>query len=92
MSAEVIPLDQSRNARALITLLVDGAGIDAFLEAADRTRIDERSTREALSLAAVWLERRTGETPAASSLAFMRRELRAMLERRLAERLAQARS
>lgn len=90
--AVVIPIDHIRRSKKLFRLLVERLGVEHFLErdGGRLPRIDRSAAEDAISLAADWIERRTGAAIDDAALEVMERQLRRLLLVRIAERLLAA--
>jgi len=89
---DVLDLDHLRRARRLFGIFVGRFGLDHFLARSPDAvpRLDPDRLEQALGLAADWLHRRTERQPEEATLRVMRRDLRRVVLRHLAERLVQA--
>ncbi|MFH1807912.1 MAG: hypothetical protein ABIJ09_04165 [Pseudomonadota bacterium] len=88
----VIDLCHIRRSRRLFALLVDRFGVESFLLGREDEdfRLDPDKIRQAVSLAASWLELRTGRPATRATVIFMQQELRRRLIRALAEHMVGA--
>ena len=82
--AATYDLEHVRRGRRLLAILVDRFGVSHFLERAGG-HADVRACDDAVALASTWIERRTGRVVNARVLELLRRDLRKMLRRRVAE-------
>jgi hypothetical protein len=78
-------LEHVRRSRRLLAILVDRFGVAHFLEARGARRVNERACEDAIALARTWIERRTGRSVDDEIARLMRRDLRRLLLRRIAE-------
>lgn len=96
MAAIVIDLDHVRRARRVLPILVERFGMAHFLaaetaETLDSGAIDGPACDDAVALAGVWIERRSGRSVSAAIEEIMRRELRRLLVMGIREGAACAR-
>lgn len=84
VNAATYDLEHVRRGRRLLAILVDRFGVAHFLEHAD-ARANVRVCEDAVALAATWIERRTGRVVQGIVLELLRRDLKKMLRRRVAE-------
>lgn len=82
--ASTYDLEHVRRGRRLLAILVDRFGVSHFLEGAGG-RANARACEDAVALASTWIERRTGRVVHATVLDLLKRDLKKMLRRRVAE-------
>lgn len=89
---DVVDINQFRRARRLFELLVGRFGVDTFieLEGDPPLRIDPAQIRQAVGLAAAWLELQTGRAITEATHGLMTQQLRRCVIQALAERLVKA--
>jgi hypothetical protein len=87
MPAACTDLEHVRRSRRLLAILVDRFGVSHFLSADARApgRVNERACDDAVALARIWIERRTGRTVDADIIRMMRRDLKRLLVQRIRE-------
>jgi hypothetical protein len=92
--AEIIDLDHARRARRMLGILIQRFGYEHFLiherPAVFPPRVDEHHLDDAITLAATWIERRSGRVLGATLRARMRRDLRRRVLCVIAERMVRA--
>lgn len=84
VTAATYDLEHVRRGRRLLAILVERFGVAHFLERAN-ARANARACDDAVALACTWIERRTGRVVGASVIELLKRELRGILRRRVAE-------
>lgn len=84
VTAPTYDLEHVRRGRRLLAILVDRFGVAHFLERAN-ARANARACDDAIALACTWIERRTGRVVNSSVIELLKRELRGILRRRVAE-------
>ncbi len=82
--APTYDLEHVRRGRRLLAILVDRFGVSHFLERAGG-RANLRACDDALALACTWIERRTGRVVNGRVAELLKRDLRNLLRRRVAE-------
>jgi hypothetical protein len=84
VNADTYDLEHVRRGRRLLAILLDRFGVAHFLERGG-ARVSTRACEDALAIACTWIERRTGRVVGAHVLELLRRDLKKMLRRRVAE-------
>ena len=84
VDAPTYDLEHVRRGRRLLAILVDRFGVSHFLERAGG-RANIRVCDDAIALACTWIERRTGRIVNGRVTDLLKRDLRNILRRRVAE-------
>ena len=84
VTAPTYDLEHVRRGRRLLAILVERFGVAHVLDRAN-ARANANACDDAVALACTWIERRTGRVVNASVIELLRRDLRGILRRRVAE-------
>lgn len=85
LAATCTDLEHVRRARRLLAILVDRFGVGHFIrtDAHGAGLLDERACDDAIALARIWIERRTGRDVEEDVARMMRKHLRRLLVERI---------
>ena len=91
LMGDVIGFDHIRRSQRLFGIFLDRFGLRYFIDQESDLvlAIHETRAEQMVQLAACWLELRTGLPPAQGTLTIMKRDMRRLLIRRIAETLVE---